>query len=244
MQMIANPFSDRAGNCRGGASATLGRLALIAMAWGAAVTAAAQPAVPVAAASAAMPAGVLGELRGGGFVIYIRHASTVHAAGDEQNEALGRCESQRNLSDKGRGEALLIGRAFRTLGIPIGAVVASPYCRAKETAALAFGNFSEDPDLGFVMGTNADETRRRAESLRQMLGSLPAKGVNNAIVSHSANLYEAAGIFAKPEGAIYIFKPLGGGRFEMLARILPEELSESEKKTAQSQPRANGASMK
>lgn len=189
-------------------------------------------------------AGLLGELRNGGFVIYIRHASTVHAAGDEQKEEQGRCETQRNLSDKGRGEAQQIGKTFRALGIPIGAVVASPYCRTKETAALAFGDYEEDPDLGFVMGTNADETKRRAQSLRQRLGSLPEKGVNNAIVSHSANLYEAAGVFAKPEGAVYIFKPQGGGRFEMLARILPEELSESVKKISQLPLRRNGASVK
>jgi len=45
------------------------------------------------------------------------------------------------------------------------------------------------------------------------------------LVSHSANLREAAGIFAKPEGAAYVFRPLPDGKFEAVARILPQDWS-------------------
>lgn len=225
--MIQSPFSDSCG--RRGAVA-FGRLALMLLLSGGLPAVFAQSAAP--AAGTGLPAALVGELRGGGFVIYIRHASTILGSGDEQNESLDRCETQRNLSDKGRSDALQIGKSLRGLGIPVGPVLSSPYCRARDTAALAFGHYLEDPDLAFVMGANADETRRRAERLRQMLGSPPDKGVNSVIVSHSANLYEAAGIFAKPEGAIYIFKPLGGGRFEQVGRILPEELGDVARKAA------------
>lgn len=244
MQINQNPFSDRGSVCRstGARVIRLAWLVLLVAAWGSVSPATAQPTSPVGAT--AVPAALLEELRGGGFVIYMRHTSTVLAGGDEQIEDLGRCDTQRNLSDKGRSDARLLRMSFRALGIPVGSVLVSPYCRTKETAALAFGEYTEDPDLGFVMGTNADETRRRAQSLRQMLGSVPEKGRNSAIVSHSANLYEAAGIFAKPEGAVYIFKPLGGGRFEAVARVLPDEWIEAAKKVALWPARANGAAAK
>lgn len=235
MQINQNPFPDRSRSPR------FAWLVLAVAAW-VALPATAQPVS--ADGVAAVPAALLDGLRGGGFVIYMRHTSTVLSSGDEQNEDLGRCDTQRNLSDKGRSDARLLRISFRTLGIPIGPVLASPYCRTRETAALAFGDYTEDPDLGFVMGTNADETRRRAQSLRQMLGSVPERGRNSVIVSHSANLYEAAGIFAKPEGAVYIFKPLGGGRFEALARVLPEEWIEAAKKVAFLPMRVNGVAAK
>lgn len=228
--MIRNPFPDTGGRW----AATLGRLALLAVLGTAARITSAQ-------AGAALPAALVGELRSGGFVIYIRHASTA-LVGDEQDEVMGRCETQRNLSDKGRSEAQQIGKAFRGLGIPVGTVLNSPYCRARDTATLAFGYYQDDPELGFVMGSNAEETRRRAQSLRQLLATVPARGVNSVIVSHSANLYEAAGIFAKPEGAIYVFKPLAGGRFELVARLLPEDLGEPARKTAPPQARLLGVS--
>lgn len=165
---------------------------------------------------------VLEELRQGGFVIYLRHATTVHAA-TSPSEDLLRCDTQRQLSAQGRADSLSIGKSIRTLGIPIGVVESSPYCRTKDTARLAFGRFTESRDLGFVIGSDAGETRRMTESLRRMLATPPARGTNSVIVSHSANLLEATGIFAKPEGAAYVFRPLGDGRFEAIAKILPED---------------------
>ena len=56
-----------------------------------------------------------------------------------------------------------------------------------------------------------------------MLTVVPERGSNTVLVSHSANLFEAAGIFPKPEGVAIVFRPLPGGRFEALARILPDD---------------------
>jgi broad specificity phosphatase PhoE len=52
---------------------------------------------------------------------------------------LSRCETQRNLDEQSRAEARAIGQAVRALGIPVGAVLSSGYCRTRDTAALAFG---------------------------------------------------------------------------------------------------------
>lgn len=164
---------------------------------------------------------VLDELRQGGFVIYFRHAATVGARAGAEADDLAHCGTQRVLSGAGQADAVQIGKAIKLLGVPVGKVSASPYCRTRETAQLIFGRFEQEPDLGFVIGTDAAETGRLAASLRRMLATPPDAGTNSALVSHSANLLEAAGIFAKPEGAAYVFRPLPDGRFEAVARALP-----------------------
>ena len=40
-----------------------------------------------------------------------------------------------------------------------------------------------------------------------MLRTPPPNGTNTVIVSHTANLKEAVGIWPKPEGVIHVFKP-------------------------------------
>jgi phosphohistidine phosphatase SixA len=166
---------------------------------------------------------VLGELRRGGLVIYFRHAATDQTGATDEASDLSRCETQRNLSAEGRAQAEGIGEAIKALGIPVGTVAASPFCRTRDTARLAFGRFTVSKDLYFVISTDAGETKRLADSLRRMLSTPPAKGTNSMLVSHSANLLEAAGIFAKPEGAAFVFRPLPDGKFEAVARILPED---------------------
>lgn len=195
---------------------------------------AAVPLMPVGVACAGELAladlnSVLGELRDGGFVIYFRHATTDSSMPKDVAEDLSRCETQRNLSPKGRTEAIQTGQAIKALGVPIGSVITSPFCRTKDTAQLIFGRFAENPGLRFVISTDAAETKRLAAALREMLATAPAKGTNTVLVSHSANLFEAAGIFAKPECAAYVFRPLADGRFEAVARILPEDWSKAAK---------------
>src|SRR6185295_16326044 len=129
----------------------------------------------------------------------------------------------RNLSAEGRAQAAQIGKAIKGLRIPVGNVLAGPFCRTKDTARLAFGRVAVSNDLSFVMGAEESETRRLKDALRTMLSTPPAPGTNVVLVSHSANLREAAGIFAKPEGVAYIFRPLPNGKFEAVARVLPQD---------------------
>jgi phosphohistidine phosphatase SixA len=168
-------------------------------------------------------AAILPELQGGGLVIYFRHAATdADGVGDETAD-LTRCETQRGLSPHGREQASEIGSAMRELRIPIGTVTSSPFCRCKDTAQLAFGKFTVEPDLFFAIHAGAAEAARLGAALRRMLATAPAAGTNAVIVAHTANLREAAGIWPKPEGAAYVFRPLSDGRFEPVARVAPED---------------------
>src|SRR6476660_1445130 len=82
---------------------------------------------------------LVSALRAGGFVLYFRHASTDFGQNDDSMTTFEDCAKQRNLTDIGRSEAHVIGAAIRELGIPVGRVLASPFCRTVETAMLAFG---------------------------------------------------------------------------------------------------------
>jgi len=177
---------------------------------------------------------VLGELRKGGLVIYFRHGATDQTGSSDEAADMMKCETQRNLSAEGRRQATQIGKAFQALSIPVGTVTTSPFCRTKDTAKLAFGRFSVNDDLYFAIGTDASQTKRFAESLRRMLSTPPAKATNAVIVSHTANLREAAGIWPKPEGVAYVFRPLSGGQFETIAMVLPEDWTMLAKLTSSS----------
>jgi phosphohistidine phosphatase SixA len=180
---------------------------------------------PAASAEDKLPglSSVLGELRKGGLVIYFRHGPTVQTGASDEAADLAKCETQRNLSAEGRRQGTEIGKAFQALSIPVGTVTTSPFCRCKDTAELAFGRFTINNDLYFAVGTDAGETKRFAESLRRMLSTPPVKATNAVIVSHTANLQEAAGIWPKPEGVAYVFRPLHAGKFEAIAMVLPED---------------------
>jgi broad specificity phosphatase PhoE len=169
------------------------------------------------------PATVADALRTGGYVIYFRHTATEQSGAPDEAADLARCETQRNLSAAGRAQAAEIGKAFKALRIPVGRVQTSPFCRTRETAELAFGHYEVNKDLHFVITSGAEEAQRLGKALRRLLATAPRKGTNSVIVSHSANLREAAGVFAKPEGAAYIYRPLPNGGFEPVARLLPED---------------------
>lgn len=173
---------------------------------------------------------VLGELRQGGLVIYFRHGVTETSGPAEEVVDLERCETQRNLSAKGRETMTQIGKAIQTLGIPVATVQSSPFCRCKDTAQLALGKFTISKDLYFAINTSDQETKRLTTSLRQMLATPPASNTNAFIVSHTANLREAAGIWPKPEGVACVFWPLSDGKFKPVAKILPEDWLEVAKK--------------
>lgn len=170
------------------------------------------PAAPVEREEALPGLGAaLAGLRQGGYVLYFRHGLTDQGGADDAEADLTRCETQRNLSAAGRQQATAIGQAFKALGIPVGEVWASPFCRCKDTAQLAFGRFTVNRDLYFALQVDAAERAQLAGVLRRLLGGSPERG-NTVIVAHTANLKEAAGLWPKPEGVAFVFRPLGGER--------------------------------
>jgi phosphohistidine phosphatase SixA len=166
---------------------------------------------------------LVAALKAGGLVIYIRHGATEHSQADSDRLDFAGCATQRNLSPVGREQARGIGAAFRAQGIRVDRVISSPYCRAKETSQLAFDGFEISESLAFTMRDDEARTAQRAESLRRMLATTPAKGKNTVLVAHTSNLKEATGIWPKVEAMAVVFRPLAGGGFENIGSIMPED---------------------
>lgn len=162
------------------------------------------------------------ELQSGGLVMYMRHATTDRSQVDQDRNDLTNCATQRNLSAAGRDQARAVGVAIRALKIPIGSVITSPYCRCQETARLAFGTLEVSDDLRFGLGNDKQQTAHLSQALKQRLSTAPAEGANTILVSHTANLKEAAGIWPEPEGAAYVFKPLPDDNFKYVGKIPPD----------------------
>jgi len=167
-------------------------------------------------------AALVKALRAGGLVLYMRHGRTNLDTRDEDRSDLTRCERQRQLSDEGRRELRAIAETLRTLGVPVGRVLASPYCRALETARLAFGRVETEPGLTHTIDADAATAKARAAVLVRLLSTAPAPGMNNVLAGHTGNLMEASGLWPAPEGATLVFRPEGAGRFAFVARIPPE----------------------
>jgi broad specificity phosphatase PhoE len=182
--------------------------------------------LPVHADSPAELSGraLIDTLRSGGYNIYFRHAQTdwsqsdhVAAPGDWTTCDAAR---MRQLSAKGRQASKKIGAAIRALEIPVGRVLASPYCRTVQTAELM--------NLGRVEVTEkiinlrvADFFGGRGEVVRRArsrLAELPPAGTNVVLVGHGNVAREATPVYpGEAEGVV--FRPAGDGSFEVVARI-------------------------
>jgi len=168
-------------------------------------------------------------LRGGGHNLYFRHAATDWSQGDRVREAGDwmSCEPERmrQLSDSGRRASQVVGEAMRALGIPVGAVFASPYCRTVETARLlGLGPVETTTDImnlrsaGYFGGPGAIVARARAR-----LATSPERGTNNVYVAHGNVARAATGVYPG-EGECLVFRPDEAGGFVFVGRIPPGEL--------------------
>jgi virginiamycin B lyase len=169
-------------------------------------------------------AALVTALRRGGYVVYFRHAATDFSMEDADTESLADCSKQRNLDARGRSDARVIGAAWRRLRLSLGAVVSSRYCRARDTARLAFGRYVQSLDVtGLPSATTGAERNRRIAALRRLLARRPARG-NTVLVAHLFNIQEAANLSLE-EGEAAVFEPRGVRGFRLVATVAPREWS-------------------
>jgi phosphohistidine phosphatase SixA len=179
---------------------------------------AALPAIAAEASSDSLAdAALVQALRGGGFILYFRHASTDFGQSDDAMSGYEDCTRQRNLTDRGREEARRIGAAITRLGIPIGDVLASPFCRTRETAQRIFGRATVATAVRG--GPAVPETADRYAELRKLLSTPPSRGTNLAIASHGNPFQALAHTTYLAEGEAAVIRPLGDQGFRIVARI-------------------------
>ncbi|MGE3109493.1 MAG: histidine phosphatase family protein [Phycisphaerales bacterium] len=169
--------------------------------------------VPIMIEAFADDADLIRSLRKGGYVLALRHAQTDMTQKDEQGNNFEDCAKQRQLSQSGRENARKIGEWFKQIGIPVGAVLTSPFCRNKETAQRAFGRFTID---NAVMGQDDDSVGQR----RALLSTAPEAGKNTVVISHQKEMTKTTGLDLNEfgEGGALVLTPSGGpgGGFQVV----------------------------
>ena len=105
------------------------------------------------------------QLEDGGKLIFIRHAYAP-GNGDPNNFNLNDCSTQRNLNLLGRKQARDIGEFFRENKIDIYKVLSSEWCRCKETADIAFKEYSTNSFLNsFYSSKYAKNKDKQVEAI-------------------------------------------------------------------------------
>jgi phosphohistidine phosphatase SixA len=156
-------------------------------------------------------------LKQGGQVALIRHAVTDPGIGDPPGFKLDDCRTQRNLSDAGRAEAQRLGKSLRDHGVPVARVLASPWCRTRETARIAFGREADvEPALSnlFEFGENRE---RQFAAFRTLVANAPTEG-NLVMVTHGSTTLAFTGV-SPATAEMVIVTPEGGGRFRVAGRV-------------------------
>ena len=123
------------------------------------------------------------KLDEGGKIIFIRHAYAP-GGGDPNNFNLSDCSTQRNLSKEGREQAKLIGKFFKENHIKIDRVLSSEWCRCKETAKIAFKDFTTSNFLNsFYDPLYQKNKNKQIKELNNYIETLKTNG-NLILVTH------------------------------------------------------------
>jgi phosphohistidine phosphatase SixA len=152
-----------------------------------------------------------------GTVVLFRHANAP-GVGDPSHFKLGDCSTQRNLDAAGRKQAQRIGEQFRIRRIPVRKFVSSQWCRARETAQLAFPGLASDAEAFNSFFEEAGRREEQTAAARAMLGQWKGPGVL-VVVTHQVNITALTGI-APASGEGVIIRP-SPGRLEVLGRLQP-----------------------
>ena len=126
---------------------------------------------------------LINQLEDGGKLIFIRHAYAP-GNGDPNNFNLNDCSTQRNLNSLGRKQAKDIGEFFRENKINIYKVLSSEWCRCKETADIAFKDYSTNSFLNsFYSSKYAKNKDKQIDALNNYVKKFNNNG-NLIFVTH------------------------------------------------------------
>lgn len=156
-------------------------------------------------------------LRDGGHVVLLRHAM-VTGNGDPAGFEIDKCATQQKLSDRGKQQARKIGALFAARAAPIDRVLASRYCRALDTAGIAFeDNRAEKFEpLDLLSKDSAAATAQNAAVIEEV-ENFTGDG-NLVMVTHLENIQALVGAGAREGEAVIV--GLDGEKLRVLGRII------------------------
>ena len=105
-------------------------------------------------------------------VIFLRHA-LAPGVGDPENFIKEDCSTQRNLNDKGRLQARLIGNYLRSTNLKFSQILTSEWCRCIDTAKeLNLGQWTTFPGLNsfFQVYEKKDQVMNKLQKKLDSLG--------------------------------------------------------------------------
>ena len=171
-----------------------------------------------AGASTAQQPDIWQQLKRGGHVILIRHGEVDTLSRSTSPDAdFDGCEGQYNLTEVGRAQALLLGDALRKRKVPIGGVLASPLCRTRDMARIAFGSYRAWTELE-PLPEDPVERARRVEGVTRVIADYSGQD-NLVLVTHQPNI-DALTLEVVQTATMVVTKADGKGGFRVI-RVLP-----------------------
>jgi phosphohistidine phosphatase SixA len=152
-----------------------------------------------------------------GAVLLVRHANAP-GMGDPAGFQLGDCRTQRNLDRTGREQARRLGDQFASRRIAVGAVLASQWCRTKDTAELAFPNRVRE-EAAFNSFFD-DGTRQPAQTAAALDILKRWKGPGAlVVVTHQVNVTALTGVVPASGEGVVVRSTADG--IEVVGRVAP-----------------------
>jgi len=117
-------------------------------------------------------------------IILIRH-SLAPGGGDPAGFKVDDCRTQRNLNKTGINQSKKIGKLFKKNKVPIDQVLSSQWCRCRDTAKYAFGDYKEFTALNstFQSPYNKNEAKQLKE-LYEFVSKWEGNGKNLVLITH------------------------------------------------------------
>lgn len=165
-------------------------------------------------------AALWGAMAEGGKVVMMRHAQSEEASAEVSMHLAedGDCSREQDLSAEGREQAEDLGARFREQGVTVDAVLSSEFCRARHTAALAFGDYESWNALNLAEVLPASEAEWLMEDVRERIGDFSGDG-NLVMVSHRSNINTITFQQTEP-GDMVVLEPDDFGGFTLLGTIV------------------------
>ena len=132
---------------------------------------------------------IIKDLKKGGNIIFIRHA-IAPGGGDPENIKVSDCSTQRNLDYQGIEQSKKMGLFFLKNNIPIDQVLSSEWCRCKDTAKFAFGNYKTFNALNSFFSAKFQKNKKKqVKSLINFINKWDGKG-NLILITHYVVILE------------------------------------------------------
>ena len=145
---------------------------------------------------------LINQINEGNKLIFIRHAYAP-GSGDPNNFNLNDCSTQRNLSEEGRKQAHKIGEFFKNNKFKVEKVFSSEWCRCKETAEIAFKDYSTKNFLNsFYSSKYAKNKTNQIKELNDYVSQLKSSK-NIVFVTHYVLISEVLN-YAPSSGEIVV----------------------------------------